>query len=441
MIYVAQSETLDIILKQMNKHSSNFIAETLIKTLGAEARGAPGSFAKGIDVVEEFLEKEVGLPRGSYVMKNGSGLNDTNRFSTSQFGKLLRYMSDRFPLAPEYLSALGIAGKDGTVRNRFEGSDAVGRLRAKTGTLENVRALSGYVESVGGEKFVFSIIVNDFTGYGAPITQTIDAMGAAIAASGSVKGPGQAVAEMMTQPNVVSPIEEMKTRVKTYLALGRQQDKRNIPFLRTAWRNEKDPAVRAVVAESIYQSNPQDYLGPRTLLDSFTAGNEVYGRLRTVAKDLGVDVPCISSVVELAAEGNAEALMKVLEMAKASAGDELAQRDLAEALAEVARTAPEELLLAMKVAPAGDRDPTLHLLAKGLVVASDADHPFWPSLRRMMGAVDPTAAEFARKLESSLSLKVAEEKAPKLPGNAALVDPAKVAPQEPPRTAESRPGG
>ncbi len=439
-LYVAQSDTLDIILKQMNKHSSNFIAETLIKTMGAEGRGVPGSFHKGIDVVEEFLEKEVGLPRGSYVMKNGSGLNDTNRFSTAQFGKLLRYMADKFPLAPEFLSSLGIAGKDGTVRNRFEGSDAVGRLRAKTGTLENVRALSGYVESVGGERFVFSIIVNDFTGYGAPVTQTIDAMGAAIAASGSVKGPGQAVAEMMTQPNVASPMEEMKTRVRTYLALGRQQDKRNIPFLRTAWRNEKDPAVRAVVAESIYQSNPQDYLGPRTLLDSFAASPDVYGRLRAVAKELTIEVPCVPSVVELAAEGNAEALSKLVEVARAASPDEAAQRELSEALGEVARTAPEELLLAMKSAAAADRDAAVGLLAKGLVAAGDAEHPFWPNLRKMMGSVDPGTADFARKTETALSLKVAEEKAPKLPGGAPG-EPSKAAPVESQRTAESRPGG
>ena len=91
--------------------------------------------------MEDFLEKDVGLARGSYVMKNGSGLNDTNRFSAAQTNRLLMTMIEKFPTMPEYLSALGIAGKDGTLKYRFEGSDAVGRLRAKTGTLENVSAL------------------------------------------------------------------------------------------------------------------------------------------------------------------------------------------------------------------------------------------------------------------------------------------------------------
>ena len=101
MLHVAQSETFDLVLKRLNKVSSNFVAEQLIKTLGAEVSGPPGSFTKGIDVVEDFLQREVGIPRGSYVMKNGSGLNDANRFSASQIGKLLRFMYERFPLAPE----------------------------------------------------------------------------------------------------------------------------------------------------------------------------------------------------------------------------------------------------------------------------------------------------------------------------------------------------
>ncbi|HET9450952.1 MAG TPA: D-alanyl-D-alanine carboxypeptidase/D-alanyl-D-alanine-endopeptidase, partial [Aggregicoccus sp.] len=147
LLHVSQSETLDLVLKRLNKMSSNFVAEMLIKAMGTEVHGAPGSFAKGIEVVEAFLERDVGLPRGSYVMKNGSGLNDTNRFSAAQLDRVLRHMFLRFPLAPEFLSSLGIAGKDGTLKYRFEGSDAVGRLRAKTGTLSNVSALSGYVQA------------------------------------------------------------------------------------------------------------------------------------------------------------------------------------------------------------------------------------------------------------------------------------------------------
>jgi D-alanyl-D-alanine carboxypeptidase/D-alanyl-D-alanine-endopeptidase (penicillin-binding protein 4) len=441
LMHVAMSDTLDVVLKRLNKISSNFIAEMLLKTMGAELKGAPGSFAKGIEAAEDFLEKDVGIPRGTYVMKNGSGLNDANRYSASQVNRLLRYMYDRFPLQPEYLSSMGIAGKDGTLRYRFEGSDAVGRLRAKTGTLENVSALSGYVQAVGGEKFIFSTMVNDYAGKSAPVIQSIDALGVAIAASGSAKGPGTAVAELTAQQNVASPLDEAKARIKTYLALGRQSDVRNIAFLRTAWRSEKDPAVRAVVAESMYRSNPQDYLGARALLDSLAVNDDVYGRLRKVAKDMSIDVPGVGAVVELAAEGNSEALGRLLELTRASAGDEGMEKELSMALAEVARTAPDELLRVLRNAAPADRDTAVNLMARGLVQAADAEHPFWPALRKAMGAVEPGLSAFARQLDGTLSVRIAQEKAPKgtvLTG--VPVEPAKPA-TPPSSTAETRPGG
>jgi D-alanyl-D-alanine carboxypeptidase/D-alanyl-D-alanine-endopeptidase (penicillin-binding protein 4) len=203
-----------MVLKKLNKHSNNFVAETLIKTLGAEVGGKPGTFAKGIDVVEEFLEREVGLSRGSYVMKNGSGINDTNRFSAAQFAKILRYMLVSSTSAAEYVSALGIAGKDGTLKYRMDGSEAEGRLRAKTGTLFNVTALSGYVQAVGGERFIFSALVNDFPARASPAIQAVDAMGAAIAAYGSAQGPRDAVAALGNPSSKLAPAEEAKNRIR-----------------------------------------------------------------------------------------------------------------------------------------------------------------------------------------------------------------------------------
>ena len=147
LFYTAQSDGLDLVLKRLNKQSSNFVAEMLVKTLGAEIRGVPGTWPNGIDAIEDFLGQEVGIPRGSYVIRNGSGLNDVNRVSADQIVRVLAYMYARLTVAPEYLSSLPIAAKDGTIRFRMEDTPAAGRVRAKTGTLEDVSALSGYVES------------------------------------------------------------------------------------------------------------------------------------------------------------------------------------------------------------------------------------------------------------------------------------------------------
>jgi len=437
LLYVSQSDTFDLILKRLMKVSSNFVAEQLIKTLAAEQKGPPGNFSNGIKVVEDFLEKQAGIPRGTYVMRNGSGLNDTNRFSAAQITRLLKVMYDRFPVAPEFLSSLGIAGKDGTLRYRFEGSDAVGRLRGKTGTLEKVSSLSGYVQSIGGEKFCFAVIVNDYSGRPGPIIQGLDALGVAVAAAGSTQGPEKAVAAVMTPETVVKPIEEIKVRVRTYLTLGKQGDKRNIPFLRTAWRTEKDPAVRAVLADALYQSNREDYLGVRALLDSFAVTDAVYGRLRETAKELGVEVPGVSSVVELAAQGQSEAITRLVELCRAAQGDAMAERETSASMAEVAKTAPHELLVALKGAGNPERGAALSRLAEALSQPSAPEHPFWAALRSIKSS-GSDLAPFAKEVETSLSAQRVKADPSASPPKASAADSVPVtAPQAP----EARPGG
>jgi D-alanyl-D-alanine carboxypeptidase/D-alanyl-D-alanine-endopeptidase (penicillin-binding protein 4) len=319
----------------------------------------------------------------------------------------------------------------------------VGRLRAKTGTLENVSALSGYVQATGGELFVFAMMVNDYPGRSGPVVQGLDALGAAVAATGSSLGPGRAVAAFSDSPRPGGELAAVASRIKTYLELGKQRDQRNISFLRTAWRSERDPAVRAVLADSLYQSNPSDYLGARTLLDSYAASSDVYGRLRAVARELSVDVPGVGSMVELAAGGNAEALSRVVELAGAARGDGPAEAELSVGLGEVARTAPEELVVALREAAPGERDVAVTLLARGLVQVGDADHPFWKSLRKQLGASDPALVTFVRGLDATLSQKVAEHKAPRSPDAVEVSAPGSAAPVAPgpSRTAETRPGG
>lgn len=437
LLYTAQSDTLDIVLKKLNKHSSNFVAEQLIKTLGAEGRGVPGSHAKGIDVVEDFLEREVGIPRGTYVMKNGSGLNDANRFSAAQTTRLLVHMMDRFQVMPEFISSVGIAGKDGTLKYRFEGSDAVGKLRAKTGTLETVSALSGYVESVGKERFVFSIMVNDFTGRAGTVVPNIDALGAAIAASGSRAGPSAAVAAL-NPPTVVGPFEELKVRLQTYVGLAQKGEKRNVALLRTAWRSEKDPAVRAIIADALYQSDPREGANVRTLLDSALASEDVYGRIKKASSEAGFDLPVLPSLVELASAGNVDATSRLFEFVRVDAADDRSSEWLSEQLAVVATDAPQELLLALKASAEGDRVVVIDSLVRGMVKAAQPEAPLWGVLRQSQGAADPTMVSFARALEATLSQKIAEAKAPGAP---AVVAVPPLTPQPSSGTTTTAPGG
>jgi D-alanyl-D-alanine carboxypeptidase/D-alanyl-D-alanine-endopeptidase (penicillin-binding protein 4) len=295
---------------------------------------------------------------------------------------------------------------------------------------------------VGGERFAFSVIVNDHPGRAASVIQGIDAIGAAVAAVGAPGGPDRAVATLM-QPSSVSPSsnEEAKARIRTYLAVAQKADQRNLPFLRTAWRTERDPAVRAVLADSIYQSDPRDYLGTRALLDSFTAADDVYGRLRRLARELKEPLPCVGSLTTLAAEGNGEALVRLVELARASAGDLAAQRTVSASLADVARTAPDELLVSLRGAAAADRDAALGLLAQGVAQQQDADHPLWPAIRKVMASTDAAVAAFGRELDATLSQRVAAEKAPRVVQAAgSTATPAATQPAVAPAPTD-RPGG
>src|SRR5205085_7814603 len=97
LLQTYESPELAEIVRDMNKVSSNFIAEMLIKTLGAELKGSPGTWPKGIEVTQELLA-ELGIARGSYQLRNGSGLNDTNRFSAHQMVTLLTAVWKPFPV-------------------------------------------------------------------------------------------------------------------------------------------------------------------------------------------------------------------------------------------------------------------------------------------------------------------------------------------------------
>jgi D-alanyl-D-alanine carboxypeptidase/D-alanyl-D-alanine-endopeptidase (penicillin-binding protein 4) len=411
LVHVSQSESLGEIVRRLNKTSNNFVAEQLVKSLGAQVKGGPGSWAKGIQAVEEFLA-EIGVPRGAYVMKNGSGLNDTNRFSARQLATLLRAMWARFPVHAEYLASLPVAGRDGTIRWRMEGSEAEGRLRAKTGTLENVTSLSGYVETAGRRTLAFSILVNDFPGRPSAAIRSIDAMGAALAASGGTPGAlGAAVALARGASAGAKPAPapaDLAASVRTYYALGRAGDPRNLRFLRTALRAESDPALRLAVGECVYLSEPDGETSRRTFLDAVPQDPQALGRLWNAAEAgvAGAHAPVLPSLGDLAAEGNADALARLVELAPAAALDGRLAATLAEIVADVAAMAPEELVAAVRAASPAAQEATIGAIGTGLAGTEQREHPFTAALRVAAEREDEQGA-FARTLRARVDAALA----------------------------------
>lgn len=161
-IAVLESLPLREIVTLMNKFSNNFIAETLVKTLGKEIKGEPGTVEKGLEVVREEATR-IGMNTSGFNIVSGSGLTRDNRVTAHQFIQLLNAAYLDFDVLPELLASMPIAGKDGTLKKRMKGTTAFGRLRAKTGSIDGVSSLVGMVQSRGGELLAFSVLMNDKT--------------------------------------------------------------------------------------------------------------------------------------------------------------------------------------------------------------------------------------------------------------------------------------
>ncbi len=160
---VHESPPLAVVVRGMGKYSSNFIAELLLKVIGAEvnAGGAPATWQHGVDAVHGVLA-QAGLADGSYRYENGSGLFDSNRFSPAQILKVLSFAMKDFRWGPDLLASFSISATDGTLRRRMEGTPSARRVRAKTGTLAQASALSGVAAIDGNSPLLFSILINDF---------------------------------------------------------------------------------------------------------------------------------------------------------------------------------------------------------------------------------------------------------------------------------------
>ena len=195
LVLVDRSEALSEVVADLNHYSNNIIAETLIKTIGAEVMGAPGTFDNGLLVARRYLEDKVGLQAGSYVFNNGSGLNDVNRFTARQLVRLLGTITRDYELSTEYTTSLAVAGTRGTIGFRMKDTPARRRLRAKTGTLQGVSALSGYVVQPNGHVVAFSILSQGFKHGASSVWKVQNAIGAAFASAGTWRPQGEEPSE------------------------------------------------------------------------------------------------------------------------------------------------------------------------------------------------------------------------------------------------------
>ena len=151
-------------LKVINKVSQNLHVEILMRQLGRERSLLPnsaagGSIWGGTSVVRTFLANTVHIAPEEVVYNDGSGMTPHNLVTPHAFTQLLRYARTQ-PWGDAYADTLPLAGVDGSLEHRFNNTPTMRRVRAKTGTLTQVTALSGYASAINGEEYAFSVLVN-----------------------------------------------------------------------------------------------------------------------------------------------------------------------------------------------------------------------------------------------------------------------------------------
>ena len=155
-----ESAPLSEIIAKTNKPSQNLYADHFLKTLGVRY-GREGSFEEGAKVVKAFLAEQQ-IDTTGLIIIDGSGVSRINLVQPVHLLGLLEILYHR-PDFKHFYQSLSIAGIDGDLKNRMKGTLAEGNVRAKTGHVQYVSCLSGYVTTLDGETLAFSIMVNNFS--------------------------------------------------------------------------------------------------------------------------------------------------------------------------------------------------------------------------------------------------------------------------------------
>ncbi|HEY0563284.1 MAG TPA: D-alanyl-D-alanine carboxypeptidase/D-alanyl-D-alanine-endopeptidase [Methylophilus sp.] len=163
LVMTHQSSALGDVIRDINKWSNNLMARQLLLTLAAEKNGIPAIEAEGATVIKQSLMQH-GLTIDNLVMDNGSGLSRSGRVTAQQLGQIL-VMAYASPVMPEFMSSLSIIGLDGTAKNRLSSSSMQGRAHLKTGSLDGVSSIAGYLINKKNQRLIMVMMVNDAKAY------------------------------------------------------------------------------------------------------------------------------------------------------------------------------------------------------------------------------------------------------------------------------------
>ncbi|MDP3513140.1 MAG: D-alanyl-D-alanine carboxypeptidase/D-alanyl-D-alanine-endopeptidase [Sulfuritalea sp.] len=166
---VLPSATLGEVVRDINKFSNNVMARQLFLTLGMESGRRPASASDAEAALRAWLDaRDLGLP--GLVLENGAGLSRQERISAEGLGRVLA-AAWRSSVMPELMASLPVTATDGTMKKRLKQNGVAGQAHIKTGSLEGVRSLAGYVLDRTGRRWIVVFFVNHANAGGAQAAQ------------------------------------------------------------------------------------------------------------------------------------------------------------------------------------------------------------------------------------------------------------------------------
>ncbi len=179
-VAVHRSPPLSTLAIRLMKDSQNQYAETFLKTIAAADRSDVPATAEAGRLAAQKLFESWGIDAGSLIQRDGSGLSRYDYVTAEALTTMLAHLYEDSG-RDAFVATLPVAGEDGTLGARMKGTAADRNVRAKTGSMSNVRGLSGYVNTADGETLAFAILANNFDSPPQLINETEDAIVIALA--------------------------------------------------------------------------------------------------------------------------------------------------------------------------------------------------------------------------------------------------------------------
>lgn len=171
-LFIHRSPPLSEVIKLMNKESDNYTSEYVLRAIGAKMNKS-GDLRSGLRAAERFLQ-ELGIDERGIYLRDGCGLSRQDLCSARGLVEVLKAMYVH-PASEAYIASMSISGTDGTIGFRMASPEMTGRVRAKTGTINHVSNLAGYLFGENGQMFFFAILCNNFpSGYRQHVRYTQD---------------------------------------------------------------------------------------------------------------------------------------------------------------------------------------------------------------------------------------------------------------------------